>query len=163
MQKRRFLGIDPGYATLGYAVIESLGEDLSILDFGVITTPAGEDFMQRLLDISGDLQLLFEKFSPDFAAVEEVYFSSNTKTALAVAHARGVVLCELAKHKVETMSISPNQVKSLLTGDGKADKRQVQDMVQRQFDLKSLPQPDDAADALAIAYGCFVLQNSPYR
>lgn len=146
------LGIDPGLATIGFAFIEGLGVDQKILDFGVIETEQVLELSQRLLMIQEDLSALIEQYSPDMIFVEELFFSTNAKTALDVAHARGVILMCCATSSVPVSSLTPNQVKVGMCGDGRADKQQVQSMVQRQFDLSEIPRPDDAADALAIAY-----------
>lgn len=146
------LGIDPGLATIGYAFIRGEHENVSVLDFGVFTTPSTTDFSERLLMIHRDLGELIEQYQPDEAYVEELFFSSNAKTALDVAHARGVIIASLAERGLRPQSITPNQVKLAATGDGGADKRQVQEMLQLQFQLSELPRPDDAADALAIAF-----------
>ncbi|MGE3279165.1 MAG: crossover junction endodeoxyribonuclease RuvC [Candidatus Altimarinota bacterium] len=152
MNEKIVLGIDPGLATIGYGFMKFRGDDAHILDFGVIETPAGLELPERLLMIQQDLTVLLEKYRPDEAYVEEVFFSTNTKTAISVAHARGVIMSSLASHGLRPRSLTPNQVKLGMTGDGSADKRQVQHMLKMQFSLSQLPEPDDAADALAIAY-----------
>lgn len=155
--QRIILGIDPGLATVGYGVIRFFGEKAEVLDFGVIETPAGLELSERLSMIQVDLEKLIERFHPTEAYVEELFFSTNVKTALSVAHARGVIMSSLASGGLQPRSITPNQVKSGLTGDGNADKKQVQRMLQIQFGLSEIPHPDDAADALAIAYcGCIL-------
>lgn len=150
--ERIILGIDPGLATVGYGVLSFFGEKLEIIDFGAIETPAGMDFSERLHMIQQDLQELLTRFQPTEAYVEEIFFSTNTKTAIAVAQARGVIVASLAAHGLQPRSLTPNQVKQGVTGDGAADKRQIQRMLQLQFSLAEIPQPDDAADALAIAW-----------
>jgi len=152
MMERIVLGIDPGLATIGFGVLHFRGEEVVIRDFGVIETPAGLEMGDRLVMIQQDLEELLKKHLPTEAYVEELYFSTNAKTALSVAHARGVIMSSLASHGLQPRSITPNQVKSGLTGDGSADKKQVQQMLKIQFSLEKIPEPDDAADALAIAY-----------
>lgn len=142
------LGIDPGLATTGFAVIH----DLEILDFGVITTEKTLALSERLCLIEKDISDLIAKHHPDEVYLEELFFGANTKTAITVAHARGVIMMSCAKAGIPVHTVTPNAVKSAVTGDGKADKRQVQDMVRRHFSLRSIPKPDDAADALAVAY-----------
>ncbi len=160
MKKRIILGLDPGLATVGFAMLDlpptpSLaggGATHRVLDFGVITTSPDLSFPERLLHIKHDLQALIQKFQPTEAVIEELFFSTNTKTAMSVAHARGVLLVTLAEENIPLRQLTPNQIKLAVTGDGRADKRQVQDMLMRCFSLSELPKPDDAADALAIAY-----------
>ncbi len=156
MLSRTLLGLDPGLATVGFAVLEAEGEDIRVLDFGCITTSPDLRFEERLLGIKQNLHDLIEKFHPTEALIEELFFSTNTKTAMSVAHARGVLLVTLAEAQIPVRGLTPNQIKLAVTGDGRADKRQVQDMLMRCFALKELPRPDDAADALAIAYAGFV-------
>ena len=148
----RFIGIDPGLATVGYAVIDDHESSLTLVDFGVIETDATVSFAERLALISQDLQLLLTKYAPDYSAVEKLFFSKNTKTALSVSHARGVILSEFSKAQIQVYEPTPNEVKLAIAGTGSADKRQVQDMVALQFSLTEVPKPDDAADAVAIAY-----------
>jgi len=146
------LGIDPGTATTGYALIKKLkNNSYEILDFGVITTRKTMSDAARLAMLQKDLDVLIRKFKPETAGVEKLYFEKNVKTAMAVSQARGVVLLALQKNKVAIQEFTPLQVKSIVCGYGKADKKQVQFMVQKTFGLKHLPKPDDAADALGIA------------
>ncbi len=146
------LGIDPGTATTGYALIKKLKNNVfEILDFGVITTKKTLSDSKRLLVLQKDLQKLIKKYKPELAGVEKLYFESNAKTAMAVSQARGVTLLTLEKNGIELKEFTPLQVKSSICGYGKADKKQVQYMVQKTFGMRSMPKPDDAADALAIA------------
>lgn len=149
---RVILGIDPGLATIGYAFVRFLDDEQEILDFGVMTTPSGLDLSDRLLMIQQDLQRLIEMHLPDEVVIEDLFFGRNVTTALDVAHARGVIMSSCAQHGLRPQVLTPNQIKHILTGDGAADKRQVQDMLLRVFSLKTLPTPDDAADALAVAF-----------
>ncbi len=146
------LGIDPGTATTGYALIKKeKNNSFAILDYGVITTSKNKSDAERLLEMRDDLQAIIKKFKPNIAGVEKLYFESNAKTAMTVAQARGVVLLSLESKNIKIHEFTPLQVKSMICGYGKAEKRQVQLMVQKTFGLKSIPKPDDAADALAIA------------
>ena len=146
------LGIDPGTATTGYSVIKKQKNGrYEILDFGVIKTAKTETDSARLLILKKDIGQIVKKFKPDIAGVEKLYFENNAKTAMTVSQARGVVLVTLEEHSIELREFTPLQVKSTVCGYGKADKKQVQYMVQKTFGLKKIPKPDDAADALAIA------------
>ena len=146
------LGIDPGTATTGYALIKKQkNNSYEIVDFGVITTKKTFSDAARLLTLQKDLEALIKKFKPERAGVEKLYFEKNAKTAMTVSQARGVVLLSLEKNKIELHEFTPLQMKSIICGYGKADKKQVQYMVQKTFNMRKLPKPDDAADALGIA------------
>ncbi len=145
------LGIDPGLETVGFGLIEEQGNTTVLIDFGCIKTNSKTPFPERLSMIRSDLIELVEQYKPDYAGVETIFFEKNTKTAINVAQARGVILSALNEQHIPILELSPLQVKMNVTGDGKADKIQVQTMVQRILSLDSLPKPDDAADALAIA------------
>lgn len=145
------LGIDPGIATVGFAVIEKNGSEVRILDMGTFTTPASVAVGERLVMIREDISTLIAKFSPQYAAIEQLFFAKNTKTALTVAHARGVLLECMVSKGVEVHEFTPLQVKQIVTGYGNADKKQMQDMLQLLFQLKVPLTQDDAADALGIA------------
>lgn len=145
------LGIDPGLATLGYGLIESAKGKNTVIDYGVITSPKNESLPVRLNIIEESLKKLIEKYKPDEAAVEELFFAKNVKTALAVAHARGVILLCLNRECGRLFEYTPLQIKQGLTGYGRADKSQIQKMVSVLLGLKTIPRPDDAADALAVA------------
>lgn len=148
------LGIDPGTATTGYGIIEQSekrSEDFTIVSFGVISTAKKLSDAERLSILYTDLTDLIRKYQPTKIGVEKLFFTSNQTTAITVAQARGVVLLTAAQQNLQLKEFTPLQVKSILTGYGKADKKQVQYMVQQTFGLKRLPKPDDAADALAIA------------
>jgi crossover junction endodeoxyribonuclease RuvC len=147
----RVLGIDPGYAICGYGVVDAVGGRVSPVAFGAITTQAHTRFEDRLAEIYEDLRQLLAKYTPDALAVETLFFSSNQKTAVAVAEARGVILLAATQAGLEVYEYSPLQVKQSVVGYGKAAKKQVQEMVRRLLALKRTPKPDDAADALAIA------------
>lgn len=147
----RILGIDPGYAIVGYGVIQVAGGSYRPVEYGAITTPAGADFGQRLLEIYQGMEELLRRLCPEAAAVEKLYFSNNKTTGIGVAEARGVILLSLAQHGVPLYEYTPMQVKQAVAGYGGADKRQVMLMTQRLLNMKQVPRPDDAADALALA------------
>ena len=146
------LGIDPGTATTGYGLVRLMRDgELVAVSYGVISTPKDETASARLEMLFDQLNDLIKENKPDTAAVEKLFFQSNVKTALAVGQARGVIMLCLQKAGVETFEYTPNEVKQAVAGYGGADKRQVQDMVRALLQLESIPKPDDAADALAIA------------
>jgi crossover junction endodeoxyribonuclease RuvC len=145
------LGIDPGVATTGYAFINSKTTTNEVVDFGIISTSPKQNFSDRLKFIHQSLDSLIKKFKPDIVVVEQLYFAKNVKTALSVGQARGVILLTAILNKLPLYEFTPLQVKQSVCGYGKADKKQVQDMVKVLLKLKSIPKPDDAADALAIA------------
>lgn len=144
------LGIDPGLATVGYGVIR-VDNAPEVIDYGVITTPKEETLPVRLAMIEEDMNELLQKFSPDETAIEELFFNKNVTNAMAVAHARGVILLTLIKSMGRVFEYTPLQIKQGLTGYGRAEKIQVQSMVKNILHLKAVPKPDDAADALAVA------------
>ncbi|MAG36638.1 MAG: crossover junction endodeoxyribonuclease RuvC [Dehalococcoidia bacterium] len=144
------LGIDPGTASMGYGAVRG-GVDYELLDFGCLTTSAGQPPERRLLTLYRGLLKLVEQHQPNVVAVERLFFSRNVKTALAVGQARGVVLLAAASREVPVAEYTPLEVKQAVTGFGRADKEQVQRMVQALFQLAAPPRPDDAADALAVA------------
>jgi len=148
------LGIDPGVATLGYALVSGSKENPYCLDFGVIKTSFTNNLnlASRILEIVNDLELLIQQYRPQKAVIEELFFFKNQKTAFTVAQSRGAILYLLAKYQVPVVNVTPLQVKQTLCGYGKANKRQVQAMVQKIYGLRGLPKPDDAADSLAIAW-----------
>jgi crossover junction endodeoxyribonuclease RuvC len=149
--QRVFLGIDPGYGICGYAFIKEDGQDFKVLNYGVITTEKNSEFIPRLLTIAQDLQHLIDRYAPDIAGVEKLFFFKNAKTAMDVGQARGVILLKLVENSIPIVEITPLQVKQGITGHGRADKQQIQRMVQSILKLHELPTPDDAADALAVA------------
>jgi crossover junction endodeoxyribonuclease RuvC len=150
-QPRRVLGVDPGTAITGYGIVCSEGQSLAPVIYGVITTPAGLALPLRLRQLYGELRELVNTYHPTEAAVEELYFARNARTALAVGHARGVILLALAEAGLDIYSYTPLQVKKAITGYGRADKEQMQQMVRLLLSLEAIPKPDDAADALAVA------------
>ena len=147
----RILGIDPGLATVGWAVIESEKGNLRPVAFGAITTPAHTDIEARLLMIKNDLETIIDKYSPEEMAVEELFFNTNITTGIAVAEARGVILCTAHAKGVKISEYTPLQVKQAVVGYGRAEKKQVITMVTKLLGLRAAPKPDDTADALSIA------------
>lgn len=153
------LGIDPGVATTGFALLEQKNQRLRVLDYGCIITKKNTSFPLRLKQIYQELSRIIKKYRPSIVAVEEVFFYKNTKTALAVGHAKGVIILAAALANAEVKVFTPLQVKQMAVGYGRADKKQVQKIIQQHLGLKELPRPDDAADALAIAYCCSAMKN----
>lgn len=146
------LGIDPGTATVGYALVRDLPDgNCQAVAYGVITTPKEDSAPARLVQIYEQLNEIISLHHPDSAAVEKLFFQRNISTAIAVGQARGVVLLALAQAGLEVGEYTPNEVKQAVTGYGSADKKQVQEMVRVLLVLDKIPKPDDAADALAIA------------
>jgi len=148
------LGIDPGTATTGYGIIKGERDNLVCIDFGCIKTAPHTEFAKRLQQLHTELIKIIKKYKPDAAAVEQIFFTTNAKTAISVAHARGVALQALAESQIAISEFTPLQVKQAVTSYGKADKTQVQKMVKILLNLNEIPKPDDAADALAIAICC---------
>ena len=147
----RILGIDPGYATIGFGLVEAARGQYQMLRYGAVTTPPGIPLSNRLLQISNDMEELIHAFHPDEMAVEELFFTKNITTGIAVAHGRGVILLAAEKLGVPVFEYTPMQVKQAVVGYGKAEKRQVMLMTQHLLHMKEIPKPDDAADALALA------------
>jgi len=148
------LGIDPGYAITGFGVLRYEKGVCSVLAYGVITSSPKELFSKRLGLIYSELQKITDKYKPDIIAVEKLFFAKNVKTALHVGEARGVAILAAVQNNKAIKEFTPLQVKQALTGYGLASKNQIQKMVQQILKLKSLPKPDDAADALAVAICC---------
>lgn len=145
------LGIDPGIAILGWSVIEKEKSQVQLRDFGVIRTSAGEPLTHRIVSLYDELRKIFKKFEPTDLAIETLFFVKNAKTLAQVGHARGVVLLAAGQAKIKLAEYAPKQIKLALTGFGGAEKKQMQLVVQRMLNLSSVPQPDDAADAVAVA------------
>lgn len=150
------LGIDPGTAIMGYGLVRAISGpdalgDFELVEYGAINTPAGMPLARRLLSIYGQLNELLDRFHPAEVVLEELFFNKNTTTAIAVGQARGVALLAAASHNLTVREYTPLQVKQSLTGYGRATKDQIQQMVSLMLNLDYLPQPDDAADALALA------------
>ncbi|MDR0855495.1 MAG: crossover junction endodeoxyribonuclease RuvC [Christensenellaceae bacterium] len=145
------LGIDPGYGTLGYGVIKKERGVCAHIENGAIITPKTDRFPERLKFIAEKIEELLAKYSPDAVAIEELFFNTNQKTAIMVAEARGVVLVTVERASIPLFEYTPIQIKLSLTGYGRADKNQIQQMVKMVLHLPEIPKPDDAADALACA------------
>ncbi len=145
------LGIDPGIADTGYGVILDEGGRLTCLAYGSVKTSAGENLADRLVQLNDELNIIIKKFKPDLAAIEQLFFNKNVRTALIVGQARGVALLALKQNGLPVLEFTPAQVKQAVSAYGQAPKKQVQKMVKLILNLSVLPQPDDAADALAIA------------
>lgn len=147
----KILGIDPGYATVGFGMIESNRTEHRLLQYGTITTPAGMAFSRRLSMIYDDMIQLLETLQPDVLSIEELFFGHNVTTGIGVAHGRGVILLVAEKKNVPVFEYTPMQVKQAVCGYGKAEKHQVMDMTRRLLKMKEVARPDDAADAIALA------------
>ena len=146
------VGFDPGLATLGYGVIETnKGGKPKMIDYGIVSTPKDESLPIRLTMLEKGVKQIIDKFKPEEIAIEELFFAKNVKTGIAVAHARGVILLTAIKECGKIFEYTPLQIKQALTGYGRAEKNQIQQMVKTMLSLKSIPRPDDAADALAVA------------
>lgn len=151
MKNIRILGIDPGYAIVGFGVVDYDGRKFTPVEYGAVLTEAHTPFTKRLYDIHTDIEFIFEKFRPDCMAIEKLFFTTNQKTAIDVAQSRGVTVLSAAKRGVPVYEYTPLQVKSAVVGYGKAEKQQVMEMTKNLLGLACIPRPDDAADALAIA------------
>lgn len=146
------IGIDPGTATTGYGLVRPLQNgELELVDFGIVSTKAGKKMPSRLYALYSELNQVLERHSPDAAAVEKLFFQRNVTTAISVGQARGVALLTMAQANIPVDEYSPNEVKLAVSGYGSADKRQMQEMVKALLRMESSPEPDDAADALAVA------------
>ncbi|NMB08530.1 MAG: crossover junction endodeoxyribonuclease RuvC [Tissierellia bacterium] len=145
------LGIDPGLAIVGYGVIEYKGNKYKVIDYGCITTDADTNHPERLQIIYEELSLLIDKYNPDDVAMEELFFNKNVKTAIKVGQARGVEILAAINKGKDIYEYTPLQIKQSVVGYGRAEKSQVQEMVKLLLNLKKIPKPDDAADALAVA------------
>lgn len=147
----RIIGIDPGYAIVGFGIIEYDNGKFKTVDYGAITTPAGIDFNRRLETIYADMCEILDAYKPESLAIEKLYFQNNQKTAIDVAEARGVILLSAIQRNILIREYTPLEVKKSITGYGQAVKKQVQEMTKRVLHLPAIPKPDDTADALAIA------------
>lgn len=145
------MGLDPGYGRMGFGVIFVEGSKIELVDYGVVTTLIGDAFENRLLHIANDLHDLFAHHAPHAVAIEKLFFGKSSKTAMDVAHARGIALLMAAQSGSPVFEFTPAQVKKALTGDGTAGKAAMQKMVKELLRLPKIPKPDDAADALAVA------------
>ena len=151
VKKIRILGIDPGYAIVGFGVLDYDGIRFTPVEYGAVLTEAGTPFPERLKAIHEDVEYIFSKYAPDCMAVERLYFTTNQKTAIDVAQARGITVLSAAKRGIPVSEYTPLQVKQSVVGYGKAEKKQVMEMTRKLLGLAQVPKPDDAADALAIA------------
>jgi crossover junction endodeoxyribonuclease RuvC len=147
----RILGIDPGYAIVGYGVVDMVRSRFTPVDYGVVTTPAKIPIEDRLLTIYNEVSAIMDKYKPDAMAIEELFFNSNHTTAIPVAEARGIILLAAKQRGIRQFEYTPLQVKSAVVGYGRAEKQQVIAMTTSLLGLPKPPKPDDAADALAIA------------
>jgi len=153
------LGIDPGIATIGFGVINSNKNSQELISYGAIRTQPGQGLSVRLSQIYSDALELIEKFRPDAISIEELFFNTNIKTGISVSHGRGVLLLAGQNSNIPLYEYTPLQVKQAVTGYGRADKKQVMEMVKRLLKMNHIPKPDDAADALAVAI-CYARSNT---
>lgn len=147
----RIIGIDPGYATIGYGIVDYDNIHFKTVGYGAVTTPPDKNFPDRLIDIYNDIKTLIKKYNPQSIAIERLYFNTNTTTAIDVAQARGVIVLAARQAGIDIFEYTPLQVKQSITGYGRAEKHQVMEMVKSLLQLKAVPKPDDTADALALA------------
>lgn len=147
----RILGVDPGYAIVGFGILEYTGTVFIPITYGAITTAAETPFSERLESIYRDFQLLLQQYQPNSVAMERLYFTSNQKTVIDVAQARGVLMLTAQLARIPVAEYTPLQVKQAVVGYGRAEKKQVMELTRRILKLQTIPRPDDAADALAIA------------
>jgi len=146
-----YLGIDPGLATLGFGLIEEKDNRLLCREYGIISTASNEEMPERLLNLYNKTNELIVHYKPSNVAMEQLFFSKNVKTAFQVGQARGVIILAAAQNGLEVFEYSPLEIKKAITGYGQADKKQMQSLVKSILQLKEIPKPDDAADALAVA------------
>ncbi|MSR68061.1 crossover junction endodeoxyribonuclease RuvC [Candidatus Peribacteria bacterium] len=153
----RILGVDPGMTRTGLGLIETTKSgNVQAIEWLTIETPAGLPLPERLSELAADLKQYLDETKPDLAVVEKLFFATNKRTAMDVSHARGVIMATLSSHGIDILEATPLQLKTAITGDGRADKKQMQSMVKRTLKLKEIPTPVDAADGLALAlYGAF--------
>lgn len=158
----RILGIDPGFAIVGYGVVDFSNNKFTAVDYGTLTTSNKTDFAERLELVYSGLVDIIKSYQPDFLSIEELFFNTNVKTAITVGHARGVLLLAAQRSRLPIYEYTPLQIKQSVTGYGRADKNQVQQMVKTLLGLQEIPRPDDAADALAVAI-CHAHSYNPNR
>ncbi len=151
IKKEIILGIDPGTASVGWGLVEKVGKECQLVDYGCIRTKPDKKLSLRLLEIFDALSDIIKKKRPDIVAVEQLFFFKNSKTAMAVGQARGVILLAAEIGKKEFYEYTPLQVKQAISGYGRAEKKQIQNLVKELLNMKEIPKPDDAADALAVA------------
>ena len=150
----KILGIDPGFAIVGYGVVDYAGNKFAVQDYGAVTTDSKENIFVRFKQIYDEVSQIVERAKPDCMAIEELFFNTNSKTAIAVAEARGILILSAMNAGVPVFEYTPLQVKQAVTGYGRAEKGQVQQMIKLLLNLEKVPKPDDVADALAIAVCC---------
>ena len=153
-EKKRILGIDPGFGRTGFGIIEKVGGDWKLVDYGCIETPTKDPFVERLEELHDELKKVIKKYNPTHSAVEDLFFYKNVSTAIKVGQARGVILLTLRQLRIPVYEFTPLQVKQSITGYGRAEKGQLQRMVKMLLNVKKSITPDDAADALAVALTC---------
>ncbi len=147
----RIIGIDPGYAIVGFGVLDYDKRDFSVVEYGAITTEAGKPFDIRLKEIYDDMCYVLDKYKPDCMSIEKLYFTNNKTTGIDVAQARGIIMLSAVQRGIPIYEYTPLQVKQAVVGYGRAEKKQVQEMVKSILHLYEVPKPDDTADAVAIA------------
>ena len=147
----RIIGIDPGYAIVGFGIVDYIGGKFTVLDYGAITTDKDTPFPQRLCEIYDDYCHILDTWKPDALSIERLYFTNNQKTGIDVAQARGIIMMAAQQRNIEINEYTPLQVKQAVVGYGQAVKKQVQEMTRKILKLKTIPKPDDTADALAAA------------
>lgn len=146
----RIIGIDPGYAIVGFGIVDYIGGKFTVLDYGAITTDKDSPFPQRLCEIYDDYCHILDTWKPDALSIERLYFTNNQKTGIDVAQARGIIMMAAQQRNIEINEYTPLQVKQAVVGYGQAVKKQVQEMTRKILKLKTIPKPDDTADALAM-------------
>ena len=146
----RIIGIDPGYAIVGFGIVDYIGGKFTVLDYGAITTDKDTPFPQRLCEIYDDYCHILDTWKPDALSIERLYFTNNQKTGIDVAQARGIIMMAAQQRNIEINEYTPLQVKQAVVGYGQAVKKQVQEMTRKILKLKTIPKPDDTADALAM-------------
>lgn len=151
MSMERVLGIDPGTAIVGWGIVEGEGQDLRLLTYGVLRTPAHMPLAERVHSIYDGIRQLLDDYQPNAVGIEQLFFARNVTTALPVAHARGVMLLAVQQAGIPLREFTPMEIKQAVTGYGNADKHQMQQMVRLLLGLDTIPRPDDAADAVAVA------------
>lgn len=157
------LGIDPGYNRVGFAILKKTGGVFDILEAGFIETLASADFQDRILEIGKRIEGFIKKYSPEVIAVEKLFFTTNQKTALKVAEVKGIVMYLAAINSIRAKEFTPLEVKCSICGYGKADKKQIRDMLKFSFKNKELPKNDDACDAIALALTAFFAEKNVYK
>ncbi|MDD3793599.1 MAG: crossover junction endodeoxyribonuclease RuvC [Candidatus Gracilibacteria bacterium] len=146
------LGIDPGTTTIGFSLIKKEKSKIKLIDYGIFKTTPKIELKYKIFEIGNDINEIIKKYNPDILSIEKLFFQTNTKTAIDVAQARGVIIYECIKNGLKIQEYTPLQVKKAITGNGKANKLQLQNAIKILFGLESIPKPDDAADAIGLAY-----------